>query len=365
METSGTEAFGFIRACISHRPRAERRKILQSFLEAGLNWEEVFREATRHGVRPLFDCDVQRLLGDELPSSLRNQIRERQQKNRIYAAFLTQELGKVYRLCEEHDLPILTLKGPVLAEVAYGDTTMRRYVDLDVLIPERRFPELDRLLKSSGYEYPEKRKRVTGWRRKMFRALKGQWQYTRAGGAFNLDVHTRIMPPGYSFPADFRPFWERSREVRLNGSIVVQGLAPEDQALMLSYHGVKNYWRSLKYVTDLAQLVRAEPSLDWSVLVKRAWEIRATRTLGLGLSLAHEVLGTSLPSEIQKWIRGKPKDEVRFMLTKYLKNRANRSLLSLDRRVRLQFSTRDTLVDQIRYGAYSAMQHLWSSVLEP
>jgi len=365
VETSGEEAYEFIRKCLSHRPDSVRRKSLQSLLETDLDWEVVPREAARHGVRPLFFHNLEQVFGDALPSSLRKQTGTIRRKNRIHANFLARELGKICRRCEERGLPILALKGPVLAKVAYGDVAMRRYVDLDVLIPRERFSELDLLLKEIGYEYPKARKRITGWRRNVARALKGQWQFTRAGGAFELDVHTRLMPPGYSFPTDFESFWERSREVQLTDDIAVPGLAPEDAALVLSYHGVKNQWRSLKYVADLAQLLRAEPALDWSLLVEHAQKVRATRVLGLGLSLAHRVLDATLPTKIQKWTPGTPSDEVLGMLQTYLRNRDKRSRLGFRKRVQLQLATKDTAVDTIRYGAYSIMQHLWSTVLKP
>jgi hypothetical protein len=33
--------------------------------------------------------------------------------------------------------------------------------------------------------------------------------------------------------------------------------------------------------------------------------------------------------------------------------------------MRLQMATKDTVMDQVRYGMHSALQHLWSSLLKP
>ena len=365
VKMSGTEAYDFIRKCISHRPESKRREALGPVIEAGIDWNTVCHEAARHGIRPLFFHTLERLFGDRIPSSLHNHIQEFQQRNRIHANFLIRELCKIRRRCEESDLPILALKGPVLSRAAYGDIAMRRYVDLDLHIPRERFSELDHLLKEMGYEYPKARKKIAGWRRTLFRALKGQWQFTRAEGAFELDVHTRLMPPGYSLPSNFDLFWERSRMIQLDDDIAVPGLAPEDSVLVLSYHGVKNQWRSLKYVADLAQLLRTETALNWSSLIEHAQKIRATRVLGLGLSLAHGVLDMPIPTEIQKWMPRTPTDEARSVLQSYLRNRDKRSRLDFRKRVQLQLATKDTVADTIRHGAYSMMQHLWSTVLKP
>ena len=362
---SGAEAYDFIRKCISHRPESKRRDALRPVIETGIDWDIVCREAARHGVRPLFFRSLERLFEDCIPPSLHNHIQEFQQRNRIRANFLVRELCKICQLCEERGLPIISLKGPVLSRSAYGDIAMRRYVDLDLHIPRDRFSEFDHLLKGMGYEYPKARKKITGWRRTLFRTLKGQWQFTRAQGAFELDVHTRLMPPGYSLPSDFDPFWERSRMVQLDDDTAVPGLASEDSVLVLSYHGVKNQWRSLKYVADLAQLIRTETTLNWSSLIERAQKIRATRVLGLGLSLAQRVLDMPLPTEIQKWAPRTPTDEVDKMLQSYLRNRDKRSRLDFRKRVKLQLATKDTVADTVRHGTYSVMQHLWSTVLKP
>jgi len=376
MDMLATDAYEFVRVCISQQSEATRRRRLQALIDAGLDWEKVCREAERHGVQPLFFVNLEHLLGPQLPPWLHDRIREYQQKNRVHTNFLVRELGRIRRLCEENDLPLLALKGPVLAKVAYGDIAMRQYVDLDVLVPSDRFSEFDQLLRDMGYEYPKQRKKIEGWRRVLFRSLKGQWQYARAGGAFNLDVHTRVMPPGYAFPADFKPFWRRSREIQLSEDVTVPGLAPEDAALVLSYHGVKNYWRSLRYVTDLAQLVQAEPTLDWSSSVTRARQMQGARVLKLGLLLAHDVVDMTFPADVETWVRSAsgriqswgsdvPMDEVRVMLANYLRNRSEKTVFSLAKRIRLQFATKSTFAGRLRYVAYSTMQHLWSTLLKP
>lgn len=364
VEMSGADVYEFIRICLSHRSEAARRDALQPFVEAGIDWGLVKREARRHRVLPLLFHALENLLEDRLPSSVREQSREHRRGLQIRNTFVIQELGRIAQHFEDEGLPILALKGPVLAQAAYGDIALRQSVDVDVLVPREQFSTADRLLKEIGYEYANKRKVLTGWREKLSLYIDGQWQFTR-GKSFSLDVHTRLMPPGYSFPTDFQQFWKRSRSVQLGKGTVIRGLSPEDQVLTLAYHGVKNQWRVLKHVTDLAEVIRAESPLNWEKLMERARQTRSNRVLRLGLSLAGDILGVGLPPKVQKWASGAPIDDVSLMLQKYLQD-PNRGLVPpYSKRVRLQFATKDTVLEQIRYGIYSTTKHIWSAFLKP
>lgn len=362
---SGKDAYELVRTSILHRPEAVRREQAQALVETGVDWNTVRKEAARHGVLPSFSQNLEVLFGDRLSASLYDQIQERRQKAQIYAAFLVGELKRIFQLFRENNLPVLTLKGPTLAQNIYGDVAMRRYIDLDLFVPRERLSEANRLLRNVGYEYPSDEQKPTGWRKKLALYLSGQWQLTRKGGALSLDLHTRIMPPGYSFPADFHPFWERSRTVQLRKEEKVRGFAPEDMILILAHHGMKNQWRALKYVADLGGLIRTEPDLDWNVLIERARKTNSTRILRLGLSLTHKVLETSIPADVQRWIHGKPSGDIIALMRTHLRNRHQEPSLPYMKRIQLQLETKDTFASQIGYCVYSAMRHIWAEFLKP
>lgn len=370
---SGPDAYELIRMCLSHRPASVRREQVHDAVETGVDWDTVGTEAARHRVWPLFFHRLRRLLGDQLPAPLRKQLQERQRGLRIHSAFQVQELGTVAETFEEHGLPLLSLKGPVLAHVAYGDVAMRRYVDLDVFVPRRRFSEVDQLLRDMGYEDPPGKDAIEGWRRTTARFLAGQWPYVQAKGTFTVDVHTRLLPPSFSFSSDFRRFWERSTPVQLGEEVSVQGFAREDMILILAYHGLKNQWRALKHVTDLSGLICRDPGPDWAVLTRRAETMGATRALALGLSLVRDLLAAPLPTEVQAWIDRQSVEETTTVMADYLRNRDDPSRSTFGGWVespwhradtRLQLRMKDTVLGQIRHVAYAAAHVLWSTFLK-
>jgi hypothetical protein len=173
------------------------------------------------------------------------------------------------------------------------------------------------------------------------------------------------MPPGYSFPAAFDTLWNRAQKVHLNDEVSVWGFSPEDRLLSLCYHGVKNQWRALKYVVDLAELIRTQPDLDWANVVEYAERTRSTRVVRLGLSLSQGIMSASLPADIRNWVQDAPMDDYSFTIEGYLQKRGSLPVLPYRERVHLQLATKDTVTHQIQYGVYSVLQHIWSVFLKP
>jgi hypothetical protein len=359
-----TRAFEVVRIALSSRPAAARRDAVRALGGADLDWEAVRRAAARHRVLPLFDRRLEALLGEACPDSVREHGREHRRGVRIRNAFLADELGRIVRAFREADLPVLAHKGPVLSKAVFGDIAARHSVDLDVAIPRTRVREADRRLRELGYEHAANRSPLAGWRKTLSLYLDGQWEFTR-GRSFLLDLHTRILPPGYAFPRAPQVFWERSRPVSLRNDVTVPGLAPEDRVLVLAHHGVKNQWRILRHVVDVAGALQAPSALDWSSLRERAREQRATRATQLALRLVHDLLEVSLPVSVQDWIDSPTIRRVGARMSAHLRRRHETDALRYRDRVQLQLATKDTVADQLRYGAHSALHHLWDSVLRP
>lgn len=49
--------------------------------------------------------------------------------------YLSAEMERINKLCNENEIRMIFLKGPVLSQDLYGDISLRTSCDLDVLIP--------------------------------------------------------------------------------------------------------------------------------------------------------------------------------------------------------------------------------------
>ena len=82
--------------------------------------------------------------------------------------------------------------------------------------------------------------------------------------------------------------------------------SPEDLLLILCVHGSRHLWNRMKWICDVAELVRANQGMDWGQLVAQAENLGSERMLLLGLLLATDLLRAPLPDEILRRVRADP-----------------------------------------------------------
>jgi len=196
-------------------------------------------------------------------------------------------------------------KGPVLAASVYGDLALRQFSDLDILVCERDVPRAKELLLSQGYR---SHIQLSGEQESTYLQSHREYQFVRDDDRvmvelqWGITAHWQIMS---SFPLDFEYLWDRLKAVSLAGT-TVRTLAPEDLLLILCVHGSSHLWRRLSWLCDVAELVRTHQEVDWERLVERARVLGGERMLLLGLALASDLLGTTLPEGIHQKVQATP-----------------------------------------------------------
>lgn len=331
--------------------------------DADINWPYLSKLASAQAVEPLTYHTLRQTSADLLPPEITSHIDAYQQSLNVRNNFIIQELGRITRLLEAKSVPMLVLKGPVLAQVAYGNVNLRRYVDIDVLIQREDLEVAEEALSDHGYELFDKVSRLGPYRRAVYQYLAQQRAYRRGNGLFNLDLHTRLMPPGMPYTVPFSELWARSASLRFDQGVRAQRLASEDILLILCYHGAKNQWSSLKHVFDIAALI-ASVDLQWDVIAQRAKRVHAERILGLGLLMAHKMVGCAVPQALIAAPRvPEALGEAASRLEVRLRRRqSGRSMpLSYAERVKLYLLLQDTWANKLRYMLFSAARNVWDT----
>lgn len=267
------------------------RRIRQK-LQEPLDWTNFLQMAEYHGVEPLVYGTLSQVAPDLVPTESLAQLRRKVQVGSLLNRSLARELIK---LCDEFALqgvPVIPIKGATLATVAYGDLGLRDFTDLDLLVPESSVEEAQAVLVTLGYEsrdvvdeqgdeHDDGPHQVFVKRRALCR-VDLQWMMAHQLFAFRLD----------------RPeFWARRVSVAFENRMV-PGLAPEDLLILLCVHGSKHAWEHLKWVCDVAELLRTHPNLNWTSVMSSSSAWGCQRLVMMGLSIAHRLLDAPLPDEV-------------------------------------------------------------------
>jgi len=265
---------------------------LQELL-ATVDWTQFFALAATHHVEPLVFRYFQAnpgLISPEVAAKLQFKSRAIGFRNLV----LTRELVRLADLFSAAGIDLLPMKGPVVAHQVYGDVGQRQFGDLDILVRPRQLQAARALLAAEGYYYQDG---WSSWRQRAYEHFGHHYGYYHPQKCVYVELHWRVMPKNVHFPIETRSFWDRL-QLRPIGGAEVPCSPPEDLLLMLTAHGSRHRWERLSWVCDIAALLHACPELDWDVVERRARVLGAVRMLDLGLLVASELLGTSLPARV-------------------------------------------------------------------
>jgi hypothetical protein len=261
---------------------------------AVLDWDYLYKLAHRHAVLPL----LQRGFGEYAPESAPRRVRERLRgkfrENATRNVLLAGELVRISRLFEGSGVGLLAYKGPALAVQAYGDLSLRRFVDLDVIVRRRDVARAGELLLSLGFSKPAG---LTAGHERFLLWRQHNLAFTGGGGRLTVELHWEVSSERFASVPLGEGAWARAPTVPLLGS-GVRCLAPEDLLLALAVHGTKHLWERLAWVCDVAALVNSRAGLDWDFVLRRARESRVERMLYLALRLARGLSGARLPEGV-------------------------------------------------------------------
>jgi hypothetical protein len=72
----------------------------------------------------------------------------------------------------------------------------------------------------------------------------------------------------------------------------------DDLFLILSVHGCKHYWYRIKWICDIAEILRSNPNHDWRPCLTMAKTLGVERMIRLGVFLANQLLNAPIPREL-------------------------------------------------------------------
>ena len=186
----------------------------------------------------------------------------------------------------------LTVKGPVLGELAYGRPGLRLYQDLDLVIPRARFAEGIGLLERAGFELVDR-----NWN--LLRRLMIGELVVAAPRSPELDVHwdvryDRELRRAISISTEELAARGRTVEV---GGIPVRTFDPTDTLVFLAMHGSKQGGDKLIWLKDIERSIANDPP-EWDAVVSRSRAGGVQLVVGSMLLRARTTAAAAVPGEV-------------------------------------------------------------------
>ena len=264
------------------------------------DWSALLDATGTHGLIPLAN---RALREGDCPTSVRESFQNHALGLALRSAQLLGELGQILTTLAEKGVETIVLKGPALAASIYPDPSLRPYRDLDIVCREEDWAVTHQTLLSLGYhsfvrELPVPTPRV--WERKAY----AHNVYIREDGNVQVEIH---FDPWWH---DLRPrsgslIWQHAIPMVLGGA-PTRTLAPEDQLLQLCLHLHRHAYSRAIWFSDLIQLIRTTPTLNWEYLVATARHEGFGLSVYYSLAYTEHIFGVAAPASVLVALRPGP-----------------------------------------------------------
>jgi hypothetical protein len=260
-----------------------------------IRWSRFLALVNRHRVQALAWHGLKPMAG-EIPVEVTRTLDR--QAHRIVATNLgaAAECARLHQLFGDAGITLLFVKGLTLGALAYRNPFLKMSMDVDLLVGLERLANAARLLRSAGYVVvvpagagdPQLRR---------WHASRKESVWRRAEGNLQLDLHTRLadhpaMLAGVGLNSP-------SQAVTISPGITLPTLETDELFAYLCAHGSSSAWFRLKWITDLAAILRGKGPGEIERLYQRTQDLGAGRAAAQALLFAHRLYAIDIGRDLQ------------------------------------------------------------------
>lgn len=264
-------------------------------LAAHVDWNAFLATARRHRIEALAWQAVRELnppppVADELAADSRRIV---EQGLRSAA-----ECSALRRSFAEAGIDILFVKGLTLGKLAYRHPFVKMGWDIDLLIDSATVGAAGELLASMDYRLltPARPDRLVRWHKARKESI---W---RKRDGIVVDLHSRLADSDRLIPGITVASPQQLVEVA--PGIRLPTLAGDELFAYLAVHGASSAWFRLKWIGDLAGLIKGCNESEVERLYRRSQELGAGRAAAQALLLIAWMFGSSAPALTARLDRG-------------------------------------------------------------
>jgi len=288
--------------CARTQTDAEGSARIAELASREIDWKRVVLTARRHGLIPLLQRTLAGLRPSGIAPSTLEHLRTLSEAIRFQNLVKAKALVDTLRTLEGAGIAAIPYKGPALAVFLFKDLALREFGDIDLLIAQRDAVRAKRALLQRGYTAQRRVSDRWDW---AWALMYQEFVLSGPQHRFDVDLSWRAGPWYWRLPDFPASLWERLGELPVLG-VRVPWPAPEDLLLILCLHGSKHQWEELKWLVDVAELLRIGTEIDWHRVTGEARRIGAYRMLAIGLLLANDLLDAPVPADVLDDVRAAP-----------------------------------------------------------
>lgn len=295
--TACSKEFELAAMCVAWPPGASNADELRRRAKT-VDWDVFSRVVRRHRIASLAQAGL-RHAGLEVPAAVREVARS--------SAFLAlRHTAETYRLqaaASSDEIDVVFLKGPALAQEAFGDCGLRHSKDIDLLIAPADLERTWAMMAKEGYLRRNPGPEATPEQLRLFVRRCKDSTFHHPARAVEVEVHWR-MSSSLVEEAQMPP-----RRFPLKGLGDVSVLQEDDQFIYLCRHGSRHAWMRLKWLSDVGALLNASQDAP-----ERYWRAAQRAGASLAVESAMRLSARLFRTRLPHGFRPKPRLRARALM---------------------------------------------------
>jgi hypothetical protein len=278
-------------ACARTEVDTSSAERIRNLVRQPLNWQWLAGSAEDQGVFPLLFHTIKRNAPEAIPAANLAVWQRQFYGNAARNLYLARTLSQLLDTFKRSRIRVLPYKGPLFATAVYGNLSLRKAGDLDLLVHRHDFRKAKELLLSQGYQ--------------IHVALTWKDHLVHQTDNINIDLHQEIAPRWYNYRVTFDHLWDRRSTINLDGKNL-DTFSLDDLLILLCLDIVRDtaeatYLRLFKFC-DVARVVKSYNAGNWELLLEKTRQIGARGALLVALRATDDLIGISMPSDIRNMV---------------------------------------------------------------
>lgn len=280
--------------CVNTWKDAKNETKIKSLINSDLDWDYLLELASRHKLLPLLYWQLEHICLDEIPSEFMQNLKEFLKNNASKNLFFMKEVIEVIKTLNEQDIQSVPYKGPILAQQAYGNLTMRQFGDIDLFVRKDDVPRIKEILISKGYT-PEFN--LDSVQEQNYLKSQRELKFDHELKGICLELHWKFSGVFLNLPSNAEEIFLDDL-ISLNmGGVLIREISPENLLLILSIHNASHQWGRLAWLVDIVTLIKNK-EMDWQKVLKISRQLSIQKILFINLYMCQILFNLELDNDI-------------------------------------------------------------------
>lgn len=258
------------------------------------DWDNFIELSYKHGVFPLVYNTIKNFQ-ESIPKDIFRKMKFINMDIVKQNMLMTSELLKVTKLLEENDIKAISFKGPVLSQMAYGDITLRQYVDLDILVVLKDINKVGKLLLKENYKEVFD---LEEYQKENLVDIVHDRSFLNKINNVLIEAHWTLSSAEFFLDLEKLNYFDSQKYKLKNSEINI--LSNEIHFIYLCIHGYKHIWERLEWLVDINLMIVKE-IIDLKKVLSLSEKIDADRVVLSSILLCERVFSKKIDINLENY----------------------------------------------------------------